>query len=45
MLNTQKETLLLMGCSFGTQDALNYAKSQGIYTIVTDHLPPEQQPL
>ena len=41
----RNDKLLLMGCSFGTQDALNYAKSQGIYTIVTDHLPPEQQPL
>lgn len=34
-----------MGCSFGTKDALAYAKSQGIYTIVTDHLTPDQQPL
>lgn len=45
MKRPEKDTLLLMGCSYGTEDAIAYAKSQGIYTIVTDHVPPEQQPL
>lgn len=35
------EKLLFMGCSFGTREALQYAKSIGIHTIVTDYNPPE----
>ena len=30
-----------MGCSFGTAEALEYAKSIGVYTIVTDYNSPE----
>ena len=40
-----QDKLLFMGCSIGTPDALNYAKSIHVYTIITDNLPPEQQPL
>lgn len=29
--------LLFMGCSFGTEEALKYAKRIGIYTIITDY--------
>lgn len=33
---TRKQPIVLfMGCSFGTEDALKYAKSKGIYTIIT----------
>ena len=35
------QKLLFMGCSFGTEEALKYAKSTGVYTIVTDYNPPE----
>ena len=31
------EKLLIMGCSIGTQEALQYAKEQGVYTIITDY--------
>ena len=40
-----QDKLLFMGCSIGTPDALDYAKSIHVYTIITDNLPPEQQPL
>lgn len=39
------EKLLFMGCSFGTEEALKYAQSKGIYTIVTDYNPPERSRL
>ena len=35
----KKEKLLILGCSIGTEDALRYAKQEGIYTILTDYLP------
>ena len=38
------EKLLMLGTSYGTLDMLAYAKSRGVYTIVTDYLPPEQSP-
>ena len=34
--------LLFLGVSTDTQDALAYAKSKGIYTIVTDYNSPEK---
>lgn len=33
-----KEKLLVLGSSFGSIDIINYAKSQGVWTIVTDNL-------
>ena len=33
--------LLFLGCSVGTEEALEYAKETGIYTILTDYNPPE----
>ena len=37
----EMEKLLFMGCSFGTEEALRYARSIGIHTIVTDYFSPE----
>lgn len=34
--------LLMLGTSYATREMIRYAKSQGVYTIVTDYLPPEQ---
>jgi biotin carboxylase len=34
--------LLLLGTNTGTCDMVNYARSHGAYTIVTDNLPPEK---
>lgn len=39
-----QKKLLLLGTSNGTIDIINYARSQGIYTIVTDYLDPEHSP-
>lgn len=36
------EKLLMLGTSLGSEDVIQYAKEQGIYTIVTDYLPPER---
>ena len=36
--------LLMLGTSYGTKLMLEYAKSQGVYTIVTDYLEPEHSP-
>ena len=36
--------LLMLGTSYGTLLMLDYAKSQGVYTIVTDYLEPEHSP-
>ena len=36
--------LLMLGTSYGTGLMLDYAKSQGVYTIVTDYLEPEHSP-
>lgn len=36
------EKLLMLGTSLASEDIIQYAKSQGIYTIVTDYLPPEK---
>ena len=33
--------LLMLGTSYGSLGMLQYAKEKGIYTIVTDYLPPE----
>ena len=38
------EKLLMLGTSYGTRLMLEYAKSQGMYTIVTDYLEPEHSP-
>ncbi len=38
------EKLLMLGTSYGTCLMLEYARSQGVYTIVTDYLPPEHSP-
>ncbi len=35
------EKLLMLGTSLGSKNIVEYAKSQGIYTIVTDYLPPD----
>ena len=35
------EKLLMLGTSLGSEEIIKYAKSQGVYTIVTDYLPPE----
>lgn len=40
----RQDKLLLLGNSIGTRDAIQYAKSLGIWTIVTDYLEPEQCP-
>ena len=36
------EKLLMLGTSLGSKNIIEYAKSEGIYTIVTDYLPPER---
>ena len=36
--------LLMLGTSYGTRLMLEYAKSQGVYTIVTDYQEPEHSP-
>ena len=36
--------LLMLGTSYGTGLMLDYAKSQGVHTIVTDYLEPEHSP-
>ena len=36
--------LLMLGTSYGSILMLEYAKKQGIYTIVTDYLEPEHSP-
>ena len=33
--------LLMLGTSYGTLLMLDYAKKQGVHTIVTDYLEPE----
>ena len=35
------EKLLMLGTSLASEEIVKYAKSQGVYTIVTDYLPPE----
>ena len=36
------EKLLMLGTSLESREIVEYAKSQGVYTIVTDYLPPEE---
>ena len=36
------EKLLMLGTSLASEEMIEYAKSQGVYTIVTDYLPPEK---
>jgi len=36
------EKLLMLGTSLASEEIIKYAKSQGVYTIVTDYLPPEK---
>lgn len=36
------ERLLMLGTSLASEEIIKYAKSQGVYTIVTDYLPPEK---
>ncbi len=40
-----KEKLLILGRSDGTKEALDYAKETGLYTVLTDYLPPEENTL
>ena len=42
-MNTPKK-LLMLGTSKASCEMIEYAKSQGIYTIVTDYLKPEDSP-
>lgn len=39
-----KEKLLLVGVDTSTRFALEYARSIGVHTIVTDYIPPEKSP-
>jgi len=39
-----KKLLIMGGKPIGSCDIVNYAKSIGVYTIVTDNLPPSQSP-
>lgn len=41
-MNMTQEKLLMLGTSYGSIAMIEYAKSQGIHTIVTDYLPPSQ---
>lgn len=41
----KKEKLLILGCSVGTEDALQYAKELGVYTIITDNITPGENSL
>ena len=36
--------LLILGSTYGNKEAIHYAKSKGVYTIVTDYLEPEESP-
>lgn len=36
------EKLLMLGTGLASKEIVEYAKSQGVYTIVTDYLPPEK---
>lgn len=36
------EKLLMLGTSLASEEIVKYAKSQGVYTIVTDYLEPEK---
>lgn len=36
------EKLLMLGTSLASEEIIKYAKSEGVYTIVTDYLPPEK---
>ena len=36
------EKLLMLGTSLMSREIVQYAKSQGVYTIVTDYLPPDK---
>lgn len=36
------EKLLMLGTSLASKEIIEYAKSQNVYTIVTDYLPPEK---
>lgn len=38
------DKLLMLGTSYGSIGMLEYAKRRGVYTIVTDYMPPEQSP-
>lgn len=38
------EKLLMLGSILATEELIGYAKRQGIYTIVTDYLEPEESP-
>ena len=41
----KREKLLILGCSVGTEDALQYAKELGVYTIITDNIIPRENSL
>ena len=41
-MENEKSKLLFMGSSTGTKEALIYAKSLAVYTIITDYNPPEK---
>lgn len=36
------EKLLMLGTGLASKEIIQYAKSEGVYTIVTDYLPPEK---
>ncbi|MBR1765145.1 MAG: ATP-grasp domain-containing protein [Ruminococcus sp.] len=36
------EKMLMLGTSLASEEMIKYAQSQGVYTIVTDYLPPEK---
>ena len=36
------EKLLMLGTSLASREIIEYAKTQGVYTIVTDYLEPEK---
>lgn len=36
------EKMLMLGTSLNSIEMIEYARSQGIHTIVTDYLPPEK---
>ena len=36
------EKLLMMGTGLASKEIIEYAKSQGVFTIVTDYLDPEK---
>lgn len=42
-MKQKKDILLFMGAATGTKEAITYAKSRNVYTIVTDYNKPEKE--